>query len=501
MSTIQQPASLPHPHISITIFGASGDLAKKKTFPALYSLIAHNQLPIDRVHFIGTARSDLKDDDFREKVSGKFKENADGETLNKFGEAVSYVKLESYTDEESYKRLDGKLGELEGKKDSGDHSPPLSKTSSVIKKILTPFKPPSPKQTDSKSKPLRIFYIALPPSTFGDVAKNVKKHAWSSSTINRIVVEKPYGRDLKTAKELSEVLAGLFQEEEIYRIDHYLGKDTVKSLIPLRFGSNPFFHSIWNKDHISHVSINFKEEFGAEGRGGYFDEFGMIRDVVQNHLMQLVVLCGMERPEGLGTEEVGKAKIDFINSIRSVDPKNVLIGQYTASTKDKEKKAYKDDETVKKDSKASTFATAVLYVDNERWRGVPWILRAGKALDEDHVSLRIHFKPSPHSLLPTSDKTQHQTLTLQDHPTKSLTLSLQTKKPGSTSFITSCLPLTLPLEKPPTAFSYIPEAYEVLLLDVVHGRKTWFMSREEAESGWRVWDEAILAADGRVPEG
>ncbi|KAJ3043487.1 Glucose-6-phosphate 1-dehydrogenase [Rhizophlyctis rosea] len=564
----QQTPKINHPHVSIVVFGASGDLAKKKTFPALYSLIQHDQLPADRTSFLGTARSEMKDDEFKDKISGKFKvgfyvlisgvmlcdgvlvrvahlqilpkrmmayaaelrlEKAPKETLQKFLNICSYVQLKSYTDADSYKNLHKQLSDLESKSKSSSSS-----SSSV-----------------NDNKPLRIFYIALPPSAFEDVSKNIKEHAWTDATVNRVVVEKPYGRDLKSAKELSEVLAKLFEEKDIYRIDHYLGKDTVKSLLPLRFGANPFWEHTWNKDLISHVTINFKEEFGAEGRGGYFDEFGMIRDVMQNHLFQLVIMAGMERPSSLGMEDVHRAKvcfagvleggfvwefvggfaarglvvqkrnpawthhssfntnfqppppslhkqIDFIKSCRPVKPEHVLIGQYTASANDPKKKAYKDDETVKDDSKASTFATAVLYVDNERWKGVPFVLRAGKALNEDHVSLRIHFKPSPSSLLPSSS-TQHPTLTLQDHPTKSTTLTLQTKKPGSTSFTTTYAPLTVGLEKPPIAHEYVPEAYEVLLLDAVVGSKTWFVSREESESGWGVWDGVCRDADGRTP--
>jgi len=260
--------------------------------------------------------------------------------------------VKAYDDVDSYKHLDSELAKIEGQ---GNRD---------------------------RSKTLRLYYIALPPSAFKDVVTNVRQNAWHHDIVNRVIVEKPYGKDYASAKELSAVLEKLFTEEEVYRIDHYLGKDTTQSILPLRFGGNPFFTKAWDRSTISHVTINFKEPFGAEGRGGYFDEFGMMRDVSENHLMQILVMIGVEKPSSLSIEDLHRKKVDFIKSCQPIKKEDVFVAQYGASTKDKDKKAYKDDETVKDDSKASTFATCILYCNNERWQGVPFIIRAGKGMQE-----------------------------------------------------------------------------------------------------------------------
>ncbi|KAJ3291184.1 Glucose-6-phosphate 1-dehydrogenase [Borealophlyctis nickersoniae] len=464
---------LPYPHISIVVFGASGDLAKKKTFPALHSLFAHGFLEKGRTSIIGAARSDMSKEKLWDRIKSGVKDKSN---LQPFLDTCTYVKLSSYEDAESFKKLHSHITSLQ----SSSSSQPSSSSAAA-------------------SKPLRLYYIALPPSAFESVCTNIRQHAWPENETCRVIVEKPYGKDTESAKELSKLLEKFFKEEEIYRIDHYLGKDTVKLLLPIRFTSNLPLTQTWDRTSISHVTINFKEEFGAEGRGGYFDEFGMIRDVMENHLFQWMVLAGMEGVGGCTVQEIHKAKLDFIKAVRPVDPSHVFTAQYTGSSKDPSKKGYKDDETVKKDSKACTFATAALYVDNERWKGVPFVMRAGKALDEDRVELTLHYRhPTPAPPLPTATKTP--TFTVRDHPTKSLVLRLTTKKPGL-GFTLLPASLTLPISSLPAEGGYVPEPYETLLLDALKGDKTWFVAREEAESAWRVWDKACKAADEGIGGG
>ncbi|KAJ3158957.1 Glucose-6-phosphate 1-dehydrogenase [Geranomyces michiganensis] len=460
------PSSLPFDHVTIAVFGASGDLAKKMTYPAIYSLVANGMLDVGKLHVVGTARSSYKGSEFQDKIKAGLKEKKDAKTsVSDFLSRCSYVSLKGYEDAESYSGLDAAIRKLE----------PEGK------------------------KSLRLFYIALPPSAFEDVTGNIKKKCWPSSQTNRLIVEKPYGKDETSAKKLSKHLESLFTEDEIYRIDHYLGKDTVKTCLPLRFGGNPHLSATWSREHVSAVTVNFKEEFGAEGRGGYFDDFGMIRDVVQNHLMQWIVLLGMEPPKSLGADDIHEAKLKFISECRAVSPDDVLVAQYEASKSDKEKKAYRDDETVKDDSKAATFATAVMYVDNERWKGVPFVIRAGKALDETRAEVTLHFKTPAKALFPTAAPS---TFTVRDHPEKSHTLTLSTKQVGEGFSVVSA-PLVVDFDhadpKASIKASYVPTAYETLIYEAIAGDHTWFLPRAEAEAGWRVWDAAISGTENRTP--
>lgn len=224
----------------------------------------------------------------------------------------------------------------------------------------------------------RVFYMALPPSVFIPVSEHLKKNCYPKNGIARIIVEKPFGKDLGSSRELQRALEPNWKEEEIFRIDHYLGKEMVKNILILRFG-NEFFNATWNRNHIDNVQISFKEPFGTEGRGGYFDEFGIVRDVMQNHLLQVLTLLTMERPISFSSEDIRDEKVRVLRGIPAIEPKNVIIGQYGKSL-DGNKPGYKEDDTVPKGSRCPTFCAMVAHIKNERWDGVPFILKAGKGM-------------------------------------------------------------------------------------------------------------------------
>ena len=238
-----------------------------------------------------------------------------------------------------------------------------------------------------RSEQNRVFYMALPPSVFITVSQHLKKNCYPKNGIARIIVEKPFGKDLRSSRELQEALEPDWMEQEIFRIDHYLGKEMVKNILILRFG-NEFFGATWNRTHIDNVQISFKEPFGTEGRGGYFDEFGIIRDVMQNHLLQVLTLLAMERPISFSSEDIRDEKVRVLRGISPIHSKNVIIGQYGKSL-DGSKPAYKEDDTVPKDSRCPTFCAMVLYIKNERWDGVPFILRAGKGREHHSVVVSL----------------------------------------------------------------------------------------------------------------
>ena len=237
----------------------------------------------------------------------------------------------------------------------------------------------------------RLFYLALPPTVFIDVTQMIKRHAWSATGWNRVIVEKPFGRDSGSSATLSAALGELFREEELFRIDHYLGKEMVQNLTTLRF-ANRIFAPLWNRDNIASVQLTFKEPFGTGGRGGYFDSFGIIRDIMQNHLMQVLTIVAMERPATPAADDVRDEKVKVMKNIEPVRLSDVITGQYVANDSEP---GYRDDPGVPEDSRCPTFATAVLRIQNERWDGVPFIMRAGKALNERKAEVRIQFKDVP----------------------------------------------------------------------------------------------------------
>ena len=307
----------------VVVLGASGYLAYKKTYPALFGLYKKNLLP-EKTFIVGYSRSQLELEEFRKRISSKIH----GGKLQDFLDLCFYVSGQ-YDREESFKKL---------------------------AEFLAKFNPRN-----------MIFYMALPPSVFRVASHNIREFLYAHGGNNLIIVEKPFGKDLESSIALSIALKEKWNESEIYRIDHYLGKEMVKNLMILRF-ANVFFAAVWNCNYISNVQITFKESIGTQGRGGYFDEFGIIRDVIQNHLLQILTIVAMEMPVTKHADDVRAEKVKVLKSIKPLTLDNVILGQYNASLDGKEP-GYLDDPTVPKGSITPTFAAVVLYCNNERWDG------------------------------------------------------------------------------------------------------------------------------------
>ena len=343
--------------LAVIVLGASGDLAKKKTYPALLDLWRMSLLP-RHVRIYGYARSKLSREDFIARIRpGCEKVGATAEEFEAFLGQCVYVSGQ-YDSREDFAALNATI------------------EAAVAEEGLPGGN--------------RVFYLALPPSVFASVSATFKPVCMSATGWNRVIVEKPFGRDLDSCRTLVSALAESFTEEQQYRIDHYLGKEMVQNLLTTRFG-NIMWQPLWHRNYINCVCITFKENFGTEGRGGYFDNIGILRDVMQNHLLQMLTLVAMERPISLDAEAVRDEKVKVLKCIDPVRLEDAVLGQYTANA-DAGKPGYKDDATVPEDSNCATFASAVLFVENERWAGVPFILKCGKALNERIGNVRIQFK-------------------------------------------------------------------------------------------------------------
>lgn len=447
-------------HLSVVIFGASGDLAKRKTFPALFSLFCEGLLP-PSVHLVGFARSKIEFEDFWKQTA----EHLTGlstyfsrqmaplsskceDLVQRFKGLCSYISGDGYDDESSLEKLNSHLQSLEDPEESNN----------------------------------RLFYLALPPQLFALSARALRKHCWTSSGWNRVVVEKPFGRDSKSSDDLSKELMEVLQESEIYRIDHYLGKEMTLSIIALRFANVAFKH-LFHRHNVRCVRITFKEELGTQGRGGYFDDYGVIRDVMQNHMLQLLTLVAMEPPASLSDEDIRDEKVKVLKQMPPIKLEETILGQYTASS-DGSQPGYRDDLQIPKDSLTPTFCTCALWVENERWRDVPFIFKAGKALEKRCTEIRIQLRPIAQSFYHEEDLAENE-LVIIVQPREAIYLKFYTKKPG----LASGLELTeLDLSvMDRMQVDRLPDAYERLLLDVIKGDKQNFVRTDELREAWRIF--------------
>ncbi|UJR33944.1 hypothetical protein I4U23_021362 [Adineta vaga] len=426
----------------VFVFGASGDLAKKKIYPTLWWLYRDGFIP-ENTLFIGYARSQLTVD----KV---------------FHNADKYMKVQD---------------------DERDAYAKFIKLNSYV-----------------AANAARFFYLALPPSVYGSVSELISKHCRPESPgFLRLIVEKPFGKDLESSNKLSEHLSKFYSEEEIYRIDHYLGKEMVQNIIVLRF-SNKIFSRVWNRDSIAAVNIIFKEDIGTQGRGGYFDEFGIIRDVIQNHLMQILSIVAMEKPRSATGEDIRDEKVKVLRCIAPIKLEDVVIGQYTGdkdSTDPERQKGYLDDPGVPKGSTTPTYAQVVMFINNERWDGVPFILRAGKALNEKKAEIRIQFHDVPGGMF-DEELTENSVkgtlardeLVIRVQPNEAIYLKVNTKRPGEMGFSIEETELDLTYNERYQGVK-LPDAYERLILDVFTGSKINFVRSDELQEAWRIVDPIL----------
>ncbi|ODQ45075.1 hypothetical protein PICMEDRAFT_17573 [Pichia membranifaciens NRRL Y-2026] len=445
----------------IVVFGASGDLAKKKTFPALFGLYREGRLA-GSTKIIGFARSDLSDQGLRERITpflsyDKTKQ-AHVKALEEFLALCSYHRS-AYDKPDGFEALEKKVDELDA--------------------------------ASGVAQSHRLYYLALPPSVFTVVATNLKKYCYPGSKGHaRLIVEKPFGHDLDSSRQLQRDLAPLWSEDELFRIDHYLGKEMVKNLIPVRF-SNTCLGSSWNNRYIDSIQITFKETFGTEGRGGYFDSIGIIRDVMQNHLLQVLTLLLMDKPKDFGSESIRDEKVKLLKAIEPIDVHDILVGQYSRSA-DGSKPAYLDDDTVTPNSRAITFAAIALKVHNDTWDGVPVILKAGKALDESKVEIRIQFKPVHTGIYENSARNE---LVIRIQPDEAMYLKMNIKVPGVANQV-SISELDLTYKDRYSSEFYIPQAYESLIKDCLEDDHSNFVRDDELDVSWKLFTPLLQYLEG-----
>lgn len=454
MRNLENPAN-------IVIFGGYGDLAKRKLIPAFYNLFLSGHLP-ENFSIFGVHHKPMEDAAYRDYLleginqfsrSGK----ADKDKWKTFSERVFFF-AGDFTQDEAFTRLDEKL-----KKNDEDWG----------------------------QRATRLFYYSVAPRFIEPITTLLSAHDMASDkALDHIVIEKPFGNDLDTARELNQLLTKYFDESQIFRIDHYLGKETVQNIMAFRF-TNIMFEPLWNRNYIDQVQITVAESLSVEGRGRYYDQSGALRDMIQNHLLQLLCEIAMEPPNCFKAQEIRNKKTEVLNAVRKYTPeevaKNVIRGQYGAGTlKDKEQPAYRTEEGVAEDSTTETFVAAKFYIDNWRWQGVPFYLRTGKSLPKSTSIITIQFKQLSHLLFDESvtGHLEPNQLIISIQPEMKISLIFQGKVPG----------LELKVDPVEMDFSYkesyegndVPEAYETLLLDVLKGDATLFMRADQVEAAWAV---------------
>ena len=444
----------------ISIFGAGGDLTWRKLVPALYDLFVEGYLP-KQFAIVGLDRKELDTEAFRARMR----------------DGVAQFARFAGTLEQHWPTFAPLLSYLTGEVDSPELYTTLSQALST-------------QDSSWGVQSNHIFYLATPPFLIEPISKGlVEAGLLNDHDSTRIVVEKPFGHDLASAIDLNEKLSRYCPETQIYRIDHYLGKETVQNILAFRF-ANALFEPIWDRRYIDHVQITVAESVGVEHRGGYYDRAGALRDMVQNHLLQILCLVAMEPPVSFGAEEIRSRKVDVLRAVRPIAPEDVpdvaARGQYGEGwVQGEHVAAYRNEPDVAERSATETFAALKLQVDNWRWRGVPFYLRSGKRLGERVSEVVVRFKPVPHQAFPHSsaNSIEPNDIVIYLQPDEGISVDIQAKKPG----------LTMRLGEVNMNFSYedafhepSPEAYETLLLDVLRGDATLFMRSDQVELGWGI---------------
>jgi glucose-6-phosphate 1-dehydrogenase len=441
---------------TIVIFGASGDLTRRKLVPALYNLSRGELLPA-RCQLLGVAIDELSQEAFRERLRTGLVELADIQPdegmWEPFAERVSYVSGD-FDDPQTYRRLAEGLALLDA---------------------------------SAGTRGNRLFYFAVPPSFFPVIVRQLGQaglnHAAAGWT--RIVIEKPFGRDLQSARHLNEQLQAVFEEDQVYRIDHYLGKDTAQNILFFRF-ANAIFEPIWNRNYVDNVQISVLESVDVGYRGAYYDQAGVVRDIFQNHMMQLLNLIAMEPPASFDAKALRDEKVKVLRAIRPIDARDTVRAQY---------EGFRGAPGVSEGSSTPTFAVLKLFVDNWRWQGVPFYLRSGKALETKTTDISVQFRRPPLQMfhLPPGQTPEHNRILIGIQPDEGIHLKFQAKVPGAARASRS-VDMTFHY-RPAFEIDRLADAYEHLLLDVMEGDASLFTRGEEIELAWQAMDPLLEAWD------
>ena len=458
---------LPVPPTVLTIFGATGDLARRKLLPALYNLAHEGALP-ERFALIGVSRAPKTDDEFRaeakEAITEFSRREPDGSVLDGLLSLMRYIGF-SFGDQEGYPKLKEALGQAD---------------------------------EEAGQRLNRVYYLSTAPEFFGLIPQRLKEADlnFDREVDVRCVIEKPFGTDLRSARELQATVSTAFREEQVYRIDHYLGKETVQNMLAFRF-ANYMFEPVWNRNFIDHVQITAAEDIGIGSRAGYYDQSGALRDLVQNHMLQLLTLLCMEPPVSFDAEQVRNEKVKVLHAITPYAPDEVarhtVRGRYTSGAiAGEEVPGYLEEQGVPADSNTETYAGLVLHVNNWRWAGVPLALRTGKRLARKVTEIAVQLKPVPHMAFKEQGSVgvvpNQLVLTLQ--PDEGVSLKLGAKIPGSKMRIR---PVNMEFHYGTSFLSESPEAYERLILDAMRGDPTLFTRADEVDAQWSIIDPILQA--------